>query len=60
VTDSGQGLTGDEVATVVYRYVGVSGGYLGDFSSSTHAEFYPVYCGFSVDTEQYTGTTRRR
>jgi hypothetical protein len=60
VTDSGEGLTGEELAMVVYRFIGVSGGYLGDFSYSSHAEFYPVYCGFSVDTNQYTGTTRQR
>jgi hypothetical protein len=27
---------------------------------ASHAEFYPVYCGFSVDTEKYPGTTRKR
>src|SRR5207248_197005 len=55
-----QGLTAADLNTVVYRYIGVSGGYVGEFTRSSHAEFYPVYCGFSVDTDQYSGTTRER
>jgi hypothetical protein len=31
-------LTPREVMKVVNRYIGVSGGYLGDFSYRTHAE----------------------
>lgn len=45
---------------VVNRYIGVSGGYLGDFTYRTHAEFYPEYCGLDIDPTSYPGTTRER
>jgi len=54
------GLTNQEVMKIVNRYIGVSGGYLGDFSYRTHAEFYPEYCDLDVDPNQYQGTTRER
>jgi hypothetical protein len=47
--------------TVVYRYIGVEGGYLGDFSYRTHTDFYPEYCGIDdVFPDTYAGTTRQR
>jgi hypothetical protein len=54
------GLTLGEVTQVVNRYIGVSGGYLGDFSYRTHAEFYPEYCDLEIDPYAYDGTTRER
>ena len=33
------GLTKREITRIVNRYIGVSGGYLGDFSYGTHTEF---------------------
>ncbi|TYS87721.1 abortive infection family protein [Rossellomorea aquimaris] len=48
-----------EVNSVV-SYIGVSGGYLGDFSYSTHADFYPSYCGLDINPYDYNGTTRER
>lgn len=46
---------------LVNRYIGVSGGYLGDFSYRTHSEFYPEYCGlYDIETEAFAGTTRER
>jgi len=45
---------------VVNRYIGVSGGYLGDFSYRTHADFYPEYCDLDIDPYQHEGTTRER
>ena len=54
------GLTNAEIMKVVNRYIGVSGGYLGDFSYRTHAEFYPEYCELDIDPYQYEGTTRER
>jgi hypothetical protein len=46
---------------LVNRYIGVSGGYLGDFSYRTHSEFYPEFCGvYDVETDAYSGTTRER
>ncbi|WP_373235095.1 hypothetical protein [Mycobacterium marinum] len=53
-------LTRQEVMKVVNRYIGVSGGYLGDFSYRTHAEFYPEYCGLDIEPNTYPGTTRER
>lgn len=45
---------------IVNRYIGVSGGYLGDFSYRTHADFYPEYCNLDIDPYLYEGTTRER
>lgn len=55
-------LTMREVMTVVNQYIGVSGGYLADFSYRTHREFYPEYCDLEIDPEasEYSGTTRER
>jgi hypothetical protein len=53
-------LTQQEVMKVVNRYIGVNGGYLGDFSYRTHAEFYPEYCDLDIDPNTYAGTTRER
>jgi hypothetical protein len=38
------GLSQGQVLRVVNDYVGVHGGYLGDFTYRTHSEFYPLYC----------------
>ncbi|MFO7695608.1 MAG: abortive infection family protein [Anaerolineae bacterium] len=54
------GLTHKDVITVVNRYIGVSGGYLGDFSYRTHADFYPEYCDLDINPYEYEGTTRER
>ena len=54
------GLTNSEIMKIVTRYVGISGGYLGDFSYRTHADFYPEYCGEDIDPYKYEGTTRER
>jgi hypothetical protein len=54
------GMTRPEVNLIVNRYIGVSGGYLGDFSYRTHAEFYPEDCDLDIDPSQMTGTTRER
>jgi hypothetical protein len=53
-------LTPQEVVKVVNRYIGVEGGYLGDFSYRTHAEFYPEYCDLDIDPNDHAGTTRER
>jgi hypothetical protein len=57
------GLTPGEVITIVNRFIGVSGGYLGDFSYRSHDEFYAEYCdlpNIHPGDDQYTGTTRER
>src|SRR5882724_4304051 len=52
-------LTRPEIYRIVNDFIGVSGGYLGDFSYRTHREFYPSYCDLDVDVVQYEpGTTR--
>lgn len=53
-------LTQQEVMKAVNRYIGVNGGYLGDFTYQTHADFYPEYCGVNIDPSAYHGTTRER
>jgi hypothetical protein len=45
---------------LVNVYIGVSGGYLGDFSYASHAEFYVVYCNLDIDPSEIEGTTRQR
>lgn len=54
------GLTNSEIMKIVNQYIGVSGGYLGDFSYRTHADFYTEYCEVDIDHSQYRGTTRER
>jgi hypothetical protein len=55
-----QPLTGGEIMRLVNEYIGVHGGYLGDFTYATHEEFYPVYCDLDIDPSEYPGTTRLR
>jgi hypothetical protein len=54
------GLTSKEIYMVVNHYIGVTGGYLGDFSYRTHYEFYREYCDLDLDPYEYEGTTRER
>lgn len=56
------GLTNREIIRVVNRYIGVDGGYLGDFSYRTHSDFYPEYCDLDINPFDYLehGTTRER
>jgi len=52
-------LTDFEIKKLVYTYIGVEGGYLGDFSYRSHAEFY-IELGLDIDPYQFDGTTRQR
>jgi TIR domain-containing protein len=52
-------LTRLEINKLVNRYIGVSGGYLGDFSYRTHHEFY-LELDLDIDPHNYDGTTRER
>lgn len=54
------GLTKGEIIRLVNGYIGVSGGYLGDFSYRTHSEFYPEFCELDIDPAKCDGTTRER
>ena len=49
-------LTGFEINKLVYKYIGVSGGYLGDFSYNSHREFY-MQLDLEIDPHSYPGTT---
>jgi hypothetical protein len=53
-------LSAQQIMIIVNRWIGVSGGYLGDFSYRTHADFYPEYCNLDFDPYAYEGTTRER
>ena len=53
-------LSRKEITKLVNLYIGVSGGYLGDFSYHTHADFYHDYCNLDIDPNEYEGTTRER
>ncbi len=54
------GLTKQEIMVVVNRYIGVQGGYLGDFSYRTHSDFYPEFCDLDIEPDELEGTTRQR
>lgn len=49
-----------DIIEIVEEYIGVSGGYLGDFSYKTHREFYPFYCKLNINPDELEGTTRER
>ena len=53
-------LTRIEILRLVNDYIGVSDGYLVDFSYASHQDFYPYYCGLEIDPLQLPGTTRQR
>lgn len=53
-------LSKSEIYRLVNDYIGVSGGYLGDFSYRTHEEFYPYYCDLDINPNDYPGTTREK
>ena len=53
-------MTMGEILKLVNEYVGVHGGYLGDFTYRTHQEFYAQFCDLEVDPYEYEGTTRER
>ena len=60
ITNNSIALSRTEIARLVNQYIGVSGGYLGDFSYRTHREFYPLYCDLDLNPDEYEGTTRER
>ncbi len=54
-------LKPSEIYRLVNDYIGVSGGYLNNFSYRTHYEFYPYYCDLEIDVADYEpGTTRAK
>jgi hypothetical protein len=53
------GLTELHIKKLVNRYIGVEGGYLGDFSYRSHADFY-VDLDLDIDPSKFNGTSRER
>ena len=49
---------GPEITKLVYKWIGVSGGYLGNFSYALHDRFWLDVCDVSVSTAAFAGTTR--
>ncbi|RZZ86983.1 abortive infection family protein [Pseudoxanthomonas winnipegensis] len=52
-------LRSSEIHWVVHQYIGVEGGYLGDFSYRTHREFYSAFCDLDLDLDSFGGNTTR-
>lgn len=52
------GLTNNEIIRIVNQWIGVDGGYLGDFNYRTHDEFWLEECDITISTGWYEGTTR--
>ena len=52
-------LASSEIHWLVSSYIGVSEGYLGDFSYRTHREFYSSFCDLNIDPDTYPGKTTR-
>lgn len=56
-----EGLKSSEIHWVVNSYIGVAGGYLGDFTYASHREFYASYCDLTIDADAIAeGTTRKK
>lgn len=51
-------MTEAEVRKLVQLWIGVDGGYLGDFGYSSHDLFWLQTCDKAVDTHAFDGTTR--
>ncbi len=49
-------LRKSEIYRIVNDYIGVSNGYLGDFSYKTHREFYPYYCDLDINVDDLSYT----
>jgi hypothetical protein len=54
-----KGLTSGQINRLVYKYIGVNGGYLGDFSYNSHAQFY-AELDLPISPKDLPGTTRER
>lgn len=55
-----EGLKPSEIHWIVNDYIGVSGGYLGDFTYASHREFYASYCDLAIDTDAVPENTTRK
>ena len=57
--DHPAGLTRREISILVNKWIGVSGGYLGDFSYASHQRFWLETSDIDLETASYPGTTRQ-
>lgn len=53
-------LTRQEIYRLANDWIGGSGGFLGDFTYSSHREFYPYHCDLDINPDEYGRTTRER
>lgn len=53
-----QRLTRKEIGRLVHNWIGVDGGYLGNFSYAAHDRFWMEVCDLEVETGAFPGTTR--
>lgn len=53
------GVTPGEARRITVQFIGVEGGYLGDFNRGELDQFYLQH-GLDIDIDQYEGTTRAR
>ncbi len=58
VMDNEARLTRKEVGRLVHDWIGVDGGYLGNFSYARHDQFWLEVCDIHVDTAAFPGPTR--
>lgn len=47
-----------EITKLVYKWIGVEGGYLVGFSYSSHDRFWLDICDLAISTSAFAGTTR--
>ena len=52
-------LASSDAHWVAGSYIGVTDGYLGDFSQRSHREFYAAYCDLEIHPDTYPGRTTR-
>jgi abortive infection Abi-like protein len=57
--DEARKLKNPEILKLVHKYIGVSSGYLADFSYRTHHEFY-IELDLDINPSQLLGTTKER
>jgi hypothetical protein len=53
-------MTKQEIIQLIKKYIGVSEGYLCDFTKRSHEEFYAEFCNLDIDATLLTGTTREK
>lgn len=55
-----EGLSSQEIALIVNRFIGVKDGYLGDFHRGSLKSFLAEHGNLDIDIDRYEGTTRQR